>query len=97
MVLYGTRMDSVRRNVVARGRVQGVFFRDSTRREAERRGVSGWAINRSDGAVEAVFEGPPDAVEAMVEFVRGGPGHADVSDVEVRDEEPEGLDGFSIR
>jgi acylphosphatase len=90
-------MDSVRRNVVARGRVQGVFFRDSTRREAERRGVSGWASNRSDGAVEAVFEGPPDAVEAMVEFIRRGPGHADVSDVEVREEQPEGLGGFSIR
>ena len=90
-------MDSVRRNVVARGRVQGVFFRDSTRREAERRGVSGWARNRPDGAVEAVFEGPPETVEAMVEFIRRGPGHADVSDVEVREEEPEGLGGFSIR
>ena len=90
-------MDSVRRNVVARGRVQGVFFRDSTRREAERRGVSGWASNRSDGAVEAVFEGPPEAVEAMVEFIRRGPGHAEVSDVDVREEEPEGLGGFSIR
>ena len=90
-------MDSVRRSVVARGRVQGVFFRDSTRREAERRGVSGWARNRSDGAVEAVFEGPPEAVEAMVGFVRRGPGHAEVSDVEVREEQPEDLSGFSIR
>jgi acylphosphatase len=90
-------MDSVRRNVVARGRVQGVFFRDSTRREAERRGVSGWARNRSDGAVEAVFEGPAEAVEAMVEFVRRGPGHAEVSDVEVREEQPEGLSGFASR
>jgi acylphosphatase len=82
---------------VARGRVQGVFFRDSTRREAERRGVSGWAANRSDGAVEAVFEGDPGAVEAMVEFIRRGPGHAEVSDVEVREEDPEGLQGFSVR
>jgi acylphosphatase len=90
-------MDSVRRNVVARGRVQGVFFRDSTRREAERHGVSGWARNRSDGAVEAVFEGSLDAVEAMVEYIRRGPGHAEVSDVEVRSDEPEGLNGFSIR
>jgi acylphosphatase len=87
----------VRRTVVARGRVQGVFFRDSTRREAERRGVSGWARNRSDGAVEAVFEGPAEAVEAMVEFVRRGPGHAEVSDVEVREEQPEGLSGFASR
>lgn len=82
---------------MARGRVQGVFFRDSTRREAERRGVSGWATNRSDGAVEAVFEGDPEAVEAMVEFIRRGPGHAEVSDVEVREEDPEGLQGFSVR
>jgi acylphosphatase len=90
-------MDSVRRIVVARGRVQGVFFRDSTRREAERRGVSGWARNRSDGAVEAVFEGPADAVEALVEFVRRGPGHAEVSDVDVHEAEPEGLSGFETR
>jgi acylphosphatase len=90
-------MAATRRNVVARGRVQGVFFRDSTRREAERRGVAGWARNRSDGAVEAVFEGEADAVEAMVEFVRAGPGHADVGDVEVREEPPEGLSGFSVR
>jgi acylphosphatase len=88
-------MGSVRRNVVARGRVQGVFFRDSPRREAERRGVSGWARNRDDGAVEAVFEGEADAVEAMVAFVRNHPGHSEVEDVEVREEEPEGLSGFS--
>jgi acylphosphatase len=90
-------MAATRRNVVARGRVQGVFFRDSTRREAQRRGVAGWARNRSDGAVEVVFEGSPEAVEGMVEFVRRGPGHAEVSDVEVREEEPEGLSGFSVR
>jgi acylphosphatase len=77
--------------------VQGVFFRDSVRREAERRGVAGWATNRSDGAVESVFEGAPEAVDAMVEFVRGGPGHAEISDVEVREQEPEGLRGFSVR
>jgi acylphosphatase len=83
--------------VVARGRVQGVFFRDSTRREARSAGVSGWVTNRSDGAVEAVFEGDDDAVERMVSFVRRGPGHADVDDVEVREEEPEGLTGFEVR
>jgi acylphosphatase len=87
----------VRRRVVARGRVQGVFFRDATRREADRRGVAGWARNRGDGAVESVFEGAADAVHAMVEFVRGGPGHAEVSDVEVSEEEPEGLSGFDVR
>jgi acylphosphatase len=77
--------------------VQGVFFRDSTRREAERRGVSGWASNESDGSVAVVLEGAPDAVEAMLQFLRAGPGHASVSSVDVLDEEPEGLSGFSVR
>jgi acylphosphatase len=90
-------VSSERRRVVAHGRVQGVFFRDSTRREAERRGVAGWARNTADGTVEAVFEGDPDAVEAMVAFVRAGPGHSSVSDVEVHKEEPEHLSGFDIR
>ena len=88
-------MAETRRKVVAFGHVQGVFFRDSTRREAERRGVTGWARNTDAGTVEAVFEGPPEAVEALVEFVRRGPGHADVSRVDVVEEEPEGLSGFS--
>jgi acylphosphatase len=83
--------------VRAHGRVQGVFFRDSVRREAARRGVAGWARNCSDGTAEAVFEGPADAVAAMVEFVRRGPGHAEVSRVEETREPVEGLSGFSVR
>ena len=86
-----------RRRVVAHGNVQGVFFRDSTRKEAERRGVAGWAENLSDGTVEAVFEGGADAVDAMVAFVRGGPGHSTVSSVDVSSEKPEGLSSFSTR
>lgn len=86
-----------RKRVVARGRVQGVFFRDSTQREATSAGVAGWVTNRSDGAVEAVFEGDDGAVARMVDFVRGGPGHADVDELEVHEEEPEGLSGFEIR
>ena len=86
-----------RRRVVARGRVQGVFFRDSTRREAKAAGVAGWVTNRPDGAVEAVFEGDEEAVARMVSFVRGGPGHAEIADLEVHEEEPEGLDGFAVR
>jgi len=88
---------AVRRRIVARGRVQGVFFRDSTRRKAESLGVAGWARNREDGAVEVVAEGEDDAVEALVDYVRRGPGHAEVSDVDVSDEEPEGLSGFQTR
>jgi acylphosphatase len=87
----------IRRRVVAHGRVQGVFFRDSTQREARSAGVAGWVTNRPDGAVEAVFEGEEDAVRRLVEFVRGGPGHANVEDVEVHDEKPEGLEGFNVR
>ena len=87
----------IRRRVVARGRVQGVFFRDSTRREAEAAGVAGWVANRPDGAVEAVFEGDEQAVARMVAFVRGGPGHAEVAELEVHEEDPEGLAGFDVR
>ena len=85
-----------RRHVRAHGRVHGVFFRDSVRREAARRGVAGWARNCADGTVEAVFEGDDDAVEAMVEFCRAGPGHSDVSRLDVAREEPEGLSGFDV-
>lgn len=88
---------SVRRRVVVRGRVQGVFFRDTTRRKASSRGVTGWVTNRSDGAVEAVFEGEPEAVESLVHFACEGPRGAEVSDFEVSEEEPEGLAGFEIR
>jgi acylphosphatase len=86
----------IRRRVIARGRVQGVFFRDTTRRRAEAAGVSGWVTNRDDGAVEAVFEGEDNAVEQIVEFVRGGPGRAEVEALDVTDEGPEGLSGFEI-
>jgi acylphosphatase len=89
--------DKIRRRVVVHGRVQGVFFRDSTRREAAGAGVAGWVRNRPDGTVEAVFEGPPEAVERMVAFAYEGPRGADVADVEQREEEPEGLNGFAVR
>ncbi|WP_332662963.1 acylphosphatase [Aeromicrobium sp.] len=87
----------IRRRVVVRGAVQGVFFRASCQREAAVRGVAGWVSNRPDGAVEAVFEGADAAVEALVEWCRQGPPHAAVSGVEVSDEEPEGLTGFNVR
>ena len=89
--------ERARRRVVVHGNVQGVFFRDSTRREAARRGVSGWVTNRADGAVEAVFEGAPSEVAALVEFSSSGPRGADVHDVEVIEEPPEGASGFEVR
>lgn len=87
----------MRRRVVVQGSVQGVFFRDSLRRLAEREGVSGWARNTSEGTVEAVFEGEPDDVERLVSFAKIGPSDAIVEAVNVSQEEPEGLTGFSIR
>jgi acylphosphatase len=87
----------VRRRVVVRGLVQGVFFRDTVRRHAQSRGVAGWVRNNRDGTVEAVFEGEPEAVERLVSFVHEGPSGAVVERVEVMDEEEEGLSGFSIR
>ena len=88
---------TVRRRLVVHGHVQGVFFRDSARRKAAELGVSGWISNRSDGAVEAVFEGAPDAVAGMADWSRRGPGGADVDRVEESEESPEGLTGFEVR
>ena len=87
----------IRRRVVVSGRVQGVFFRDSTRREASRRGVAGWVTNRPDGSVEAVFEGEPEAVEALVAWSGRGPDRARVDRQTVTEEEPEGEQGFGVR
>ncbi len=85
-----------RRRVIVSGRVQGVFFRDATRRRAEAAGVAGWVSNRLDGAVEAVFEGDPEAVEQLVAFCRRGPSRAEVASVDVSEEEPEGLTHFEV-
>jgi acylphosphatase len=87
---------TVRKRVRAHGRVQGVFFRDSVRRAAQAAGVAGWAANRPDGTVEAVFEGEEEAVERLVELCGAGPAHAEVSRLDVADEEPEGLRGFDV-
>jgi acylphosphatase len=76
--------------------VQGVFFRDTTRRLALEHGVSGWARNTWQGTVEAVFEGPPEAVERLVDFVHRGPRGALVEHVDVFEEDEEGLTDFSI-
>jgi acylphosphatase len=77
--------------------VQGVFFRDSVRRLAQQRNVAGWVANRPDGTVEAVFEGEPDDVERLVAFCRDGPRGAQVDSVDVTEENPEGLTGFTVR
>ena len=89
--------ERVRAHVYVTGRVQGVFFRATTRDTAENRGVDGWVKNLADGRVEAVFEGSEDAVQSMVEFCHEGSSQARVEDVDVEYEDPEGVEGVKIR
>jgi len=83
----------VRYRVLVSGRVQGVFFRDTCRRLAEEHGVAGWVRNLS----EAVFEGPAEDVDRLVDWSRHGPRYAAVDHIEVQAEPPEGLEEFRIR
>jgi acylphosphatase len=87
----------VRRHVWIDGRVQGVWFREACRRQAAQWMVAGWIRNRADGRVEAVFEGDPAAVEAIVAWCRTGPPRAEVSHVEVVTEPLAGEPGFTVR
>jgi acylphosphatase len=87
----------VRRHVWVAGRVQGVFFRGTCEQVARARGVDGWVRNLPDLRVEAVFEGPPEAVDALVAWCRSGPPGARVDRVEVVVEEPVGETGFEVR
>ena len=86
----------IRRRVVVHGRVQGVFFRDSVQRLAQRNGTSGWVRNNRDGTVEAVLEGEGEDVERLVDYCRTGPSGARVDSVDVYEETPEGAAGFSV-
>jgi acylphosphatase len=87
----------VRRRVRVTGRVQGVWFRESCREVAERLGLAGEVRNRADGSVEVIVEGPPQEVEALVEWCRSRPPAAEVTGVDVVEEEPEALGGFRVR
>ncbi len=88
----------IARRVIVSGRVQGVFFRASTRREASRHGVHGWVRNRDDGRVEAHLEGSPVAVEAVESWMRsGGPPSARVDGVDASDLVPESVADFRVR
>lgn len=92
---YGAAV--LRRRVIVHGFVQGVGFRYTIARAAASRGAAGWVRNRPDGSVEAVFEGEPDAVEALVRLAEEGPRGAEVQRLEVVEEEPEGLRRFDVR
>lgn len=88
--------DVIARRVVVHGRVQGVFFRDSCRQQAELSRVGGWVRNEPDGSVAALFEGPAHAVDAMVAWCRQGPPHARVDRLEVKEAGPSGSNVFDV-
>ena len=90
-------MTVARVRVEVEGRVQGVWFRQSTSQAAEELGVTGWVRNRPDGSVEAVFEGNELAIARAVEWARTGPPHALVTGLREFAETPEGLVGFEVR
>ncbi|PSQ33516.1 acylphosphatase [Halobacteriales archaeon SW_10_68_16] len=90
-------MSRTRAHVYVSGRVQGVYFRATTREEAREAGVDGWVRNLPDGRVEAVFEGPREDVEEMVAFCHEGSSTARVEDVEVTYEDLQGEAGFEVR
>jgi acylphosphatase len=85
------------RRAVVIGRVQGVWFRDSTRRRAQALGVAGWARNCADGSVEVWAEGPPEAVDGLLRYCRAGPPGASVQEVRVEEVEPAGWAEFEVR
>jgi len=89
--------DRTRAHVYVSGRVQGVYYRATTRDTAREAGVDGWVRNLDDGRVEAVFEGTDDAVREMVEWCETGSRAAEVDAVDAEYEEPEGVDGFEVR
>ena len=90
--------DDVRAHLRIYGRVQGVFFRANTRKQARKRGLGGWVMNLDDGSVEAVIEGPGDDVREVVDWAHEGPPRANVEDIEVDWEGYEGaFDQFEVR
>ncbi len=86
---------SVAKRILVSGRVQGVFYRDSCRQEAERLGLTGSARNLPDGRVEVIAEGDEGTVQELIDWCRSGPSHADVDSVDVSDTDPTGKTGFS--
>ena len=89
--------DVVRRRAVVSGRVQGVWYRDTARREAEGLGLAGSARNQEDGTVLLEAEGPAEAVDAFLAWAAEGPPRAHVTSVRADDVEPTGQAGFTVR
>lgn len=87
---------NVAKRIVVSGRVQGVFYRDTCRREANRLGIAGSAQNLPDGTVEVIADGEPGAVDELIAWCKRGPAQADVDSVEVSDAAPTGATTFKI-
>ena len=94
MAGYAAMSERIARRLTVHGRVQGVWFRESMRQEAERLGIGGWVRNRLDGTVEALVEGDAPAVQAITDWARRGPRDAEVSGVDISDERATGLSRF---
>ena len=85
-------------HVIISGRVQGVWFRATTKQKAEQLGLTGWVRNSPEGNVEAVIEGEVNIIQEMLEWCHHGPPLAKVENVEVKNQEPtNGFNGFSIK
>ncbi len=89
--------DRTRAHVYVSGKVQGVYYRATTRDTAREHGIDGWVRNLPDGRVEAVFEGPPDAVETMIDWCHDGSPAAKVDEVDVEYEQPAAIEGFDVK
>lgn len=87
----------IARRIVVHGHVQGVFYRDSCRREADHVGVTGWATNEPDGTVSAVFEGPADAVDSMIAWAKQGSRESVVDRIDVEELDPPGATEFRVQ
>lgn len=88
-------MKSIR--LIVSGKVQGVFFRDSTRRKAQELGLSGYARNLPDGNVEVVAEGPEEKINELIQFIKNNPGHSKVKEIKINHKELENFNGFEIK
>ncbi len=84
-------------HIIVTGKVQGVFFRDNTRKKAAELGLTGYVKNMPDGDVEIVAEGDENKINELVKFVEKGPGIARVAGVKVKHKEPENFKGFEMK
>ena len=83
-------------HIIVSGRVQGVFFRDNTRRKATELGLCGYAKNLPDGTVEVVAEGDETKIKELIEFIKKGPGIAKITNIEIKRKEPENFKSFEV-